>query len=257
MTLSFLVTVHNEDRELDILLEQLSEYITANAEDEIVVLDDFSDNPKTLEIFEKYKDHIRIVQHKLDKNFGAHKQWGNEQCKGDFIFQVDADEYFADELLNSMKGIIEDNPEVELYWIPRLNIMRNLTAERARPWGWKLGKIEGIQDTETYNDESPEYQFLKQYGFITHEKRISDNQMEVTCDMPIINYPDCQSRLYANKPHVKWSRPLHEHVVGAEVQTQLPSEPGLSLIHDKTIDRQEKQNNFYMTNFSEEMNVRK
>ena len=259
MKISFLVTVHNEDTDLDILLEQLVEYKLSNEEDEIVVLDDYSDNPKTEAVIKKYIDHIRYEKHHLNKNFGAHKQYGNELCNGDFIFQIDSDEYFTETLLVGLKGLVEQNPEVDLYLIPRINIIRGLTEERARPWGWEISKIDGITNTSTFLTDDEEYLFLKKYDFITDEAILNSIKVEVGYNFPIINWKsgDYQYRFYRNDPKIKWERELHEHIVGASTTTRLPINPEWALIHDKSIDRQEKQNRFYISAFSQQLNVRK
>ena len=90
MKLSYLITVHNETDTLTRLLERLINNRFDG--DEIVILDDFSDNPKTQEILKQASSKINIVQHKLDNNYGAHKNYGNSLCKGDWIFQLDGDE---------------------------------------------------------------------------------------------------------------------------------------------------------------------
>lgn len=259
MKLSFLLTVHNEDQDLDILLEQLVEYKQRNTEDEIVVLDDHSDNPKTLALFEKYADNIKLVKHSLNLNFGAHKQYGNEQCSGDWIFQCDSDEYFADDLLNGMKELIEANPEVELYLVPRINIIRGITEARAQPWGWEISKLEGLGGEKEFSTEDEEYLFLKKYKFIKSEEAVDSITVNVEYDYPILNWRsgDYQYRLYKNAPHIRWERPLHELIVGAKQITQIPREPSWALIHDKSMDKQEEQNKFYNQNFSQDLNVRR
>jgi hypothetical protein len=60
-----------------------------------------------------------------------------------------------------------------------------------------------------------------------------------------VNYPDYQNRILKNKPEIHWINKVHEKIVGAMITTEIP--PGLDLIHPKTIDRQEKQNNYYNT----------
>ncbi len=42
-------------------------------------------------------------------------------CDGDFIFQIDADEYPNEQLIALLPEVLESNPEVDLYWIPRIN----------------------------------------------------------------------------------------------------------------------------------------
>jgi hypothetical protein len=60
-----------------------------------------------------------------------------------------------------------------------------------------------------------------------------------------INYPDHQTRILKNIPEIKWINKVHERLVGAKEIVPLPG--GYDLIHPKTIERQEKQNNFYNT----------
>lgn len=58
-----------------------------------------------------------------------------------------------------------------------------------------------------------------------------------------VNYPDYQGRVY--KSNLKWGGKVHERIVGAKFYSLLPMEEEYSLSHHKTINRQEKQNNFY------------
>ena len=50
MKISYSILTHNEDESLQTLLEFLVKH--KDEEDEIVILDDFSDNPKTIEILD-------------------------------------------------------------------------------------------------------------------------------------------------------------------------------------------------------------
>ena len=72
-----------------------------------------------------------------------------------------------------------------------------------------------------------------------------------------VNYPDYQSRVFRNHKDIRWTRPLHEHIVGVKTYAHLPPHEELSLYHPKTIEKQTQQNMFYNENFSKEMNVRR
>jgi len=71
----------------------------------------------------------------------------------------------------------------------------------------------------------------------------------------LVNYPDYQWRIYRNIERIRWIRPLHEIISGAHVTAELPKEVELSIIHDKTIERQRAQNEFYNKNWSIEANM--
>ena len=60
-----------------------------------------------------------------------------------------------------------------------------------------------------------------------------------------VNWPDYQWRIYKNSPNIKWKNKVHEIIEGYKTMAQLPAYEDFSLYHPKTIDRQEKQNNFY------------
>ena len=223
MKISYLVTVHNETLELLQLIEKLKTHIDFVApNDEVVILDDFSDNEDTKKILSKAKSYgFTVVQHALNKNFSEHKNYGSKRCVGDYIIQIDADEYLFPNLLNNIHEIIESNPTVELYRVPRVNIVRGATDNDARNWGWHVSKL-------------PDFGVL-----------------------PIINWGngDYQSRIYKNSLRIQWHKPLHETIMGAAIVAHLPKEVDYAIIHDKTIDRQKAQNEFYNKNWSIKANM--
>ena len=62
-----------------------------------------------------------------------------------------------------------------------------------------------------------------------------------------VNWPDMQWRIYKNDPRIKWNGEVHEKIIGHATHSILPLEEEFALIHNKTIERQEKQNNYYET----------
>jgi glycosyltransferase involved in cell wall biosynthesis len=111
MFLSYLVTAHNETDCLDTLLSKLISYKKDNHE--IVLLDDYSDNPNTISIIEKHKSFVNFQQKKLENDYGAHKNYGISLCKGDWIFQIDADELPTDVLLENIDELLQSNSNNE------------------------------------------------------------------------------------------------------------------------------------------------
>lgn len=62
-----------------------------------------------------------------------------------------------------------------------------------------------------------------------------------------VNWPDYQWRIYKNIPEIKWKNKVHEVLVGYKTLSHLPSQEVYSIYHPKTINKQEKQNNYYST----------
>jgi len=62
-----------------------------------------------------------------------------------------------------------------------------------------------------------------------------------------IQWPDVQMRLYKNSPDIEWKGKVHEKIEGYKEYGTLPSEEEFALYHPKTINKQEKQNEYYDT----------
>jgi glycosyltransferase involved in cell wall biosynthesis len=58
-----------------------------------------------------------------------------------------------------------------------------------------------------------------------------------------VNFPDFQGRLY--KSYLKWDGKVHEKIIGAKHYSLMPTEDEYCIYHEKSIERQIKQNNYY------------
>jgi len=136
--ISFAITTHNEGQYIQKLFDQLVPFCEQTG-DEIVVLDDFSTDDFTRSILHSYDESetIRLYERSLNGDFASHKNYLNSLCQGDYIFQIDADETFHPNLLNYLHDII-DNNDIDLFLIPRVNIVNGLTQEDIQRWGWSV-----------------------------------------------------------------------------------------------------------------------
>jgi hypothetical protein len=64
-------------------------------------------------------------------------------------------------------------------------------------------------------------------------------------DQGWVNFPDFQWRIYKNNKKITWVNLVHEVLEGYRTMSYLPTEEQWCLRHDKTIDRQERQNEMY------------
>ena len=205
MKISYSILTHNEDESLQKLLEFLVKH--KDEEDEIVILDDYSDNEKTKEILDTLCSihEIKFEQRHLLKDYAGQKNYLTRMCSGDYIVNIDADELPNKWLMKNIKPILESNPTIDLYWIPRVNTVDGLTQEHINKWGWNVNE----------------------HGWI--------------------NFPDWQGRIWRNRPNIMWKNKVHELLTGYKEHTYLPAEEEFCFYHPKDIDRQEKQNKFYDT----------
>ena len=143
MKISYGITVHNEHEELNKLLEFLIHKTHEN--DEIVICDDYSneDTQFVLQSWSQQYGHaklIKIYQRKLEGDFAAQKNSVIENCDGDYIFHIDADEIPHENLINILPKMVETN-DVDLVWVPRVNTVEGLTDEHCVKWGWRVTKL--------------------------------------------------------------------------------------------------------------------
>jgi len=133
MNISYAICTHNEVECLDKLLKLLNSKKDLN--DEVVILDDYSTNDETQNILAK---HENVYYHKLNKDYAKHKNYLIERCGGDYIFQIDADEYPSELLLSNIKKILIANNEIELFRVPRINYVKGIQTHHIKKWNWKL-----------------------------------------------------------------------------------------------------------------------
>ena len=143
MNISYAITVCNEHKEIDKLLTFLFEH--KRKEDEVVVqMDKDNATEEVWDVCERYESKPAIEYSlgtcSLNKNFAAYKNNLNTRCKGDWIFQIDADEIPNEYLIQALPFILEANADVEAYWVPRVNTVAGITDEHIQKWGWRLSE---------------------------------------------------------------------------------------------------------------------
>jgi len=205
MKISYSILTHNETGSLLKLIEFLVKH--KDEEDEIVILDDYSDNEKTKEILDTMCSihNITFEQRHLLKDYAGQKNYLTRMCKGMYIVNIDADELPNKWLIKNIKSILESNPTIDLYWVPRVNTVDGITQEHINKWNWNVNEK----------------------GWV--------------------NFPDYQGRIWRNRQNIRWKNAVHEVLEGYKEHTFLPQEEEFSFYHLKDIDRQEKQNEFYNT----------
>ena len=205
MKISYGITVCNEFIEIQRLLTFLIE--NKRLQDEIVVLVDLSKNKPTSELLGflhklSSNNNIVLVEDYFKNHFADWKNKLTRACKGDYIFQIDADEMLTPYTLDFIPEVLQQN-DIDVLMVPRINTVEGLTQEHIQKWRWNVN------------------------------------------DKGWINFPDYQWRIYKNTPEIKWENKVHEVLKGHKTISNLPESSQWCLIHNKTIDRQVKQNEYY------------
>lgn len=172
ISISYSILTHNETESLQRLLDFILKY--KDEEDEIVILDDYSDNERTKEILDVYTSiyGIKFEQRYLFKDFAGQKNYLRRMCEKDYIFNLDADELPKLHLIRNLKGILEENPDIDVFRVPRINTVEGISQEHIEKWGWKIGRIESMRQMKILDTDSDEYKLLKHNGLIIEEKDV-------------------------------------------------------------------------------------
>jgi len=139
--ISWAICTHNEGDYIQTLLNQLIPFCNETG-DEIVVVDDYSTDEFTCSLLNAYASSgdIKLIQHSLNGDFSSHKNFLIEQCSGEYIFQIDADETLHANLLHHVHDIVGHNPDIDLFFVPRVNVVTGLTDEDVQRWGWQVNE---------------------------------------------------------------------------------------------------------------------
>ena len=137
MKISYAIPVCNEWMQLEYLLSYLFKH--KREQDEVVVqCDKGNTTPSVYQVLEEYKDKIQIVEFPLNEDFASFKNNLKNNCSGDYIFQIDADEYPEEYLMSTIEWLIKNNPGTDIFWVPRINTVKGLTQEHIDQWGWRV-----------------------------------------------------------------------------------------------------------------------
>ena len=137
MQISYAIPVCNEHVELEKLLDFLYEHIDEN--DEIIVqCDKGNTTPEVYKVLYNLKQSY--IEFPLKGDFSSFKNNLKENCTGDWIFQIDADELPTYYLIKNIKELLKLNPTTEIFMVPRVNTVKGLTQEHITKWGWNVNK---------------------------------------------------------------------------------------------------------------------
>ncbi len=136
MKISYAIPVCNEVVEVKRLIDFLQE--RKREQDEIVVI---YDSVNGTEQVEQYLSTLEInwVKYSFDGDFARMKNTLTSLCKGDYIFQIDADEVPNEILIKHLHEVLEYN-NVDMIQVPRTNIVEGITTEYMNKWGWNMDR---------------------------------------------------------------------------------------------------------------------
>jgi len=135
-TISYAITACNEYKELKRLLTQLHNHKSEG--DEIVVQLDTNATEDVRALVHRLGYFDTIIEFPLNKDFATFKNNIKDFCKKDYILFIDADEVPNEYLISNLSSLLEQNPMVDMFLVPRINTVEGLTQEHIARWGWRI-----------------------------------------------------------------------------------------------------------------------
>lgn len=233
--ISYAITAFNDSLNLEELLKTILS--SKRKEDEIVVqVRKGGSNKKVSEILKKYKLKKNLFKFTNTTDF---KNNLRKLCKGDYIFQLDADEIPADETVLNLHKIIESNIDIDVFVLPRINIISNATNEDFEKfnlsvhqhgfidwpdyqyrifknsfnikWDGTLGySINGVK-TGVQLPDTAEYAITK---ISTQQKAREQYSKNLTLCLCVANSEDCLDRFF------NWAIPRFENILIVESESE-------------------------------------
>lgn len=245
--ISYCITVCNEHKELKKLLEVLLQHINKTETQVLIQGDKHNITDEVIEVIKKYKDKFEdvgicfdYITYPLNGHFADFKNNLSEYARGEWIFQIDADEIPTQTLATDIIHLVTEYSEMDIFRVSRVNIVQNLTMDYITKWGWHITTLDGFVDTSNKKEMSLEHlSLLKRCSLI-----INENEDTITYKYPIINWPDHQWRIYRNNDNIRWINAVHEVLAGSD-RIAYYTDPEWSLIHVKTLRKQIQQNKSY------------
>jgi hypothetical protein len=144
MSITYAITINDELNSVKRLMHTLSE--CKEKDSEIIAVHCYSQtedmaNPTHIEI----KDYLlnntdTYCDYKFDNNVADLKNYIISLSTKDYIFLLDADEYLTTQTLALWNNVIKNEPQYDVFWTPRVNIVEDLTKNDIEKLGLKVNE---------------------------------------------------------------------------------------------------------------------
>jgi glycosyltransferase involved in cell wall biosynthesis len=121
-SISLVLPAYNEADNIEPMVAEATPALEANADDyEIIVVDDGSadDTAGATRRAMEHNPHVRLVEHEVNKGFGAAVFTGFTSARMDWIFYTDADRQFVLSELENFVSFMDDADLIAGYRAPR------------------------------------------------------------------------------------------------------------------------------------------
>jgi len=185
--ISYAILVNDELKEIETLTKKILQFI--KPDDEMVILQDIAEGEgltaDKLNVFryltklaDSNKKQVTFHHHGLNNNFAKQKNYLNSLCLQPYIFNIDADEIPESYLITSVHDIISQYPNVDAFWVSRVNTVEGITQDDITRWRWSVNEQGWInfpdpqlriyKNTAAIKWKRPVHEYLTGYETYSH-----------------------------------------------------------------------------------------
>ena len=140
MKISYAITVCNEFLEI----QRLVNFLVANKrrQDEIIIQFDSKNGDPEIESYlrsHSINGEFNWHFYEFQGDFSHMKNRLTDMCKGDYIYQIDADEMPSTYVLDMLPEVLQHN-SVDVLKVPRINTVEGITPEHIETWKWGVNE---------------------------------------------------------------------------------------------------------------------
>jgi len=189
---------------------------------------------------------LKVYEHPWDMEnpsiMGDEKSWARQQCTGNWLIQLDADEIIHEPWTNALRELINKNKNIELMDLPVINFYRNKENIRLdpNPWKWRVSKnnpniIHGIH--------AKARQFDSDKMRVTMNKKISDSCEIIYSDsLKIVPHKAVFPQSFAKTHYEIYnSKNITENIAKYLIELENLVKNHIIILHDSWLDLETKK----------------
>jgi hypothetical protein len=202
--ISYTVTVYNEVAEIAKLLHLLKK--NKSPEDELIVVQTYkNDEDQNTDIFLEIQKICKLnadiyqVFHFQNK-FSDMKNYVNSLATRSYIINLDADELVSDHTISCWKKAILENPDIDLFWVPRINTLDSYTIQDIENYQWNINSNGWINWPDYQSRICKNLPRIKWYGHVHEHLQGAETQGNLPSDpqLAIIHHKNIEKQRQQN-----------------------------------------------------------
>lgn len=144
MSITYAITINDELNSVKRLMHTLD--VCRAKDSEVIAVHCYrEESDLDVSTYVEIKDYMientdTYCNYKFKNNIADLKNYILSLSTKDYVFLLDANEYLTTQTLALWNQVVKNEPEYEVFWTPRINIVENMTEKERKELGLKLNE---------------------------------------------------------------------------------------------------------------------